>query len=185
MNRREALAATAALMGTAIIGSQFFLSGCTSKKKVIKEFNPEMLSLLDQIAETILPVTPSSPGAGACKIGDFMSVIVSDCYSPEDQKIFFDGISILQQTAETQHGDIFERLDDQQRRNLLVAFDKEALNQTQQKEQPTHFFTMLHQLTLWGYFSSEPGATQALRYIPVPGRYDGCIPYNGEAAWLY
>ena len=35
-----------------------------------------------------------------------------------------------------------------------------------------------------GYFTSEPGATKALRYVAVPGRYEGCIPYKkGDKAW--
>jgi len=43
---------------------------------------------------------------------------------------------------------------------------------------------MMKELTIWGYFSSEPGATKALRYIAVPGHYDGCIPYKkGDKAW--
>jgi len=49
---------------------------------------------------------------------------------------------------------------------------------------PAHYFTMMKQLTLLGYFTSKPGATEALRYVPVPGRYEGCIPYTkGEKAW--
>ena len=47
-----------------------------------------------------------------------------------------------------------------------------------------HYFGMMKQLTLWGYFTSKPGATQALRYVAVPGRYEGCIPYKkGDKAW--
>jgi hypothetical protein len=43
---------------------------------------------------------------------------------------------------------------------------------------------MIKELTLWGYFSSEPGATIALRYSAVPGRYEGCVPYTaGDKAW--
>jgi hypothetical protein len=39
-------------------------------------------------------------------------------------------------------------------------------------------------LTLLGFFTSKPGATEALRYVPVPGKYEGCIPYSkGEKAW--
>jgi hypothetical protein len=42
----------------------------------------------------------------------------------------------------------------------------------------------MKELTLLGYFTSEPGATKALRYVAVPGRYDGCIPYKkGDKAW--
>ncbi|QJB37255.1 gluconate 2-dehydrogenase subunit 3 family protein [Chitinophaga oryzae] len=49
---------------------------------------------------------------------------------------------------------------------------------------PPHYFTMIRQLTLWGYFSSEVGMTKALRYIDTPGRYDGAYPYKkGDKAW--
>jgi len=37
---------------------------------------------------------------------------------------------------------------------------------------------------LLGYFTSEAGCTKALRYIPVPGKYVGCISYRkGDKAW--
>jgi hypothetical protein len=42
----------------------------------------------------------------------------------------------------------------------------------------------MKELTLLGYFTSEVGATKALRYVPIPGRFDGCIPYKkGDKAW--
>ena len=32
--------------------------------------------------------------------------------------------------------------------------------------------------------SSKEGATQALRYLPIPGKYDGSYPYKkGDKAW--
>jgi hypothetical protein len=43
---------------------------------------------------------------------------------------------------------------------------------------------MMKQLTLFGYFTSKEGATQALRYKAVPGKYEGCIDYKkGDKAW--
>ena len=98
MNRREALTATAALMGSAIIGSQAFLSGCSRSETKVEGFSDDVLALLDEIGETILPATASSPGAKASKIGEFMKIIVTDCYSPAEQKTFFEGISVIQET---------------------------------------------------------------------------------------
>ena len=46
-----------------------------------------------------------------------------------------------------------------------------------------HFFTLLKSTILFGYFTSEIGATQALRYVPIPGHQTGELPYNGERAW--
>ena len=47
-----------------------------------------------------------------------------------------------------------------------------------------HYFSLMKQLTLLGFFTSEVGATKALRYVPVPGRYEGCVPYKkGDKAF--
>ena len=40
------------------------------------------------------------------------------------------------------------------------------------------FWRTMKELTLVGYYTSEPGATEELRYEQVPGRYEGCIPFS-------
>jgi hypothetical protein len=145
-----------------------------------------VLAFLDEIGETILPATTSSPGAKASKIGEFMKVIVTDCYSPAEQKTFFEGISTIQLTVEKKYDTPFIKLTDRQKSETMLFFDQEAKKFSNEKEDQAHFFTMLNQLTVWGFFSSEPGATQALRYVPIPDRYEGCIPYKeGDGAWVY
>lgn len=186
MNRREALSATAALLGSTIIGSQAFLSGCSGSETKINEFSDDILMLLDEVGETILPATASSPGAKASRIGEFMKVIVTDCYSPEEQKTFFDGVSTIRKTANKKYNTSFTKLTADQKNEVLLFFDDESKKTNNGGADHDHFFTMLNQLTVWGFFSSEPGATQALRYVPIPGRYEGCVPYKkGDGAWVY
>ena len=49
---------------------------------------------------------------------------------------------------------------------------------------PAHYFRMMKELALLGYFTSEIGCTQAQRYIESPGRFDPCTEYRaGEKAW--
>ena len=49
---------------------------------------------------------------------------------------------------------------------------------------PAHYFRLMKELTLLGYFTSEIGCTQAQRYRERPGRFDACVPYTpGESAW--
>ena len=49
---------------------------------------------------------------------------------------------------------------------------------------PTHYFRMVKELALLGYFTSEVGYTQAMRYVESPGRFDPCVPYTpGERSW--
>jgi hypothetical protein len=52
------------------------------------------------------------------------------------------------------------------------------------QDKPAHYFRMMKELALLGYFTSEIGATKALRYVESPGRYDPCVPYKpGEPSW--
>jgi len=107
-----------------------------------------------------------------------MGVIVTDCYDAKDQKVFKDGLAALASK--------FSAANAEAQQKMIVDLDAEAkkYQETKTSEQPSHYFTMIKQLTLWGYFSSEIGATQALRYVAIPGKYEGCVPYKkGDKAW--
>jgi hypothetical protein len=76
----------------------------------------------------------------------------------------------------------FRELVPSEKKDLLSGLDRDAPDI--EGEEIPHYFSMMKQLTIWGYFTSEPGATRALRYNPVPGRYLACIPYKvGDKAW--
>ena len=189
MNRRDALSRVALLMGGTVIGANIFLEGCKpADKKAMTglDFQPEDIAYLDEIADTILPTTASSPGAKAAAVGTFMTVMVKDCYEEKDQKIFTEGMQKLQDACKKKHGTYFMESTPQQRHDLLVELDKEQKEQSKnkKKEDPQHYFRMMKELTLLGYFTSEIGATKALRYVESPGRFEGCIPYKkGDKAW--
>lgn len=211
MDRREALQRVALIMGGAVIGAEAFLSGCKTTPAKEGLFSASDVALLDEVGDTILPTT-SSPGAKAAQIGEFMKTMVTDCYTEDDQKIFTDGLTKLQDAAKKKYNKSFMELSPEQRTEFLIELDKEAKEKSKEigaraakltdeqrhqialdknlgtfKRDPQddpHYFTMIKQLTLTGYFTSKPGATQALRYIAVPGKYEGCIPYNkGDKAW--
>ncbi|TGE08515.1 gluconate 2-dehydrogenase subunit 3 family protein [Hymenobacter fodinae] len=198
MNRRDALARVAILMGGAVIGGDYFLTSCSSpseekeKKgaaKTTKEEKPflkqDQVAYLNEVGETILPTT-ATPGAKAADVGSFMAVMVRDCYKPEDQKIFLKGLDDLEQASKKKNGKGFLESDTAQRTALLRALDEEQKNYAKTKtlEAPNHYFRMIKELTMLGYFTSEVGSTKALRYLPVPGKYEGCVPYKkGDRAW--
>jgi hypothetical protein len=190
MNRREAISRTALLFGGTIIGAEAFLSGCGPKKSeaVLSglDFSPTNVAFLDEVGETILPTTASSPGAKAAQIGEFMKVIVTDCYEEGDQKVFMEGFAKINEAADTKFGMEFMDLSAENKLTLLNEIDKEAKTYSDAKKEgdPNHYFSLMKQLTLWGYFTSEVGSTKALRYLPVPGKYEGCIPYQkGDKLW--
>lgn len=185
MNRREAISSVALLLGGTILGAEAFLSGCKTKTDAGLSFTATDISFLDEVAETILPAT-GTPGAKAAKVGEFMTVMVRDCYEEKDQKIFMDGMKKLDEACKAKNSKSFMEATAAQRHDLLVALDAEQKEYQKNKkpEDPTHYFRMMKELTLSGYFTSEVGATKALRYVAVPGKYEGCIPYNkGDKAW--
>ena len=183
MDRRKALFLTAGVFGSALIGSELFLSGCTRKKELNLLLTEADIHFLDEVGEVILPETERSPGARAAGIGQFMKVIVTDCYDEKEQRIFTEGIDQINQLSKSTYGAGYLELDASQKHELLVKLDNEA-RQGPDTNDP-HFFRMMKELTLWGYFTSEPGATQALRYLPISGEYKGCVPYKtGDKAWF-
>lgn len=189
MNRRDALSRVALLLGSTVIGAEFFLSGCTNGDKKVGQsvdFTADDIAYLDEVAETIIPTT-DTPGAKAAKVGTFMTVMVKDCYDEKNQKVFLEGMNKLNEASKKKFGgNGFLKATPEQRKELLNELDKEQKEyaKNKKKEDDPHYFTQMKQLTLLGYFTSEPGATQALRYVPVPGRYDACIPYKkGDKAW--
>ena len=185
MNRREAIAAVGWLMGGTLISAELLVS-CTTKSKDVSDlFKPEQITFLNEVGDTILPTT-NTPGAKAANVGEFIAVMVRDCYTPADQKIFLEGINQLNKASDDKFNKEFMQLDPKQRTVLLTELDKEQKEhqRTKGRDEPNHYFRMMKELTLLGYFSSEVGATKALRYDPVPGRYDGCMPYKkGDRAW--
>jgi hypothetical protein len=189
MNRREALSSVALLLGGTIIGAEAFLSGCTNADKNVGaaglDFSQDDIAFLDEVGETIIPTT-STPGAKATKIGDFMHTIVRDCYDSKEQQMFVDGMKKLEEECKKKYGKGFLGCTPEQRHDLLVELDKEQKDYMAKKkpEDPPHYFRAMKELTIWGYFTSEIGATKALRYVAVPGKYEGCIPYKkGDKAW--
>jgi hypothetical protein len=205
MDRRELLKMVAVLTGTAVIGGEFFLSGCTSAdQKSTLGFTTKRIGLLDEIGETILPQT-ATPGAKAAQVGEFMKMYVSDCYSPAAQDAFNKGIDTFEQECKKDNGKSFMDCSPEQRKALLSRLDTESrvynskLDESEKPAResaqkldkmydyvaaPRHYYTMLKQMTLVGFFTSKVGATQALRNVPVPGRYDGNMPYKkGDKAF--
>ena len=199
MNRRDALARVALLMGGTLIGADYLLTGCgpsTSGKDTAKDgtkalgsdfkpLDPKQIAYLDEVGDTILPPT-KSPGAKAAQVGSFMAVMVRDCYDPADQKIFMEGFDKLEAASQKQNGKGFLESTPEQRMALLKAVDTEQTqySKTKKVEEPNHYFRMIKELTLLGFFTSKVGATEALRYQPVPGKYDGDVPYKkGDKAW--
>ena len=244
IDRREAIRRVTALLGgLALVGGDALLTGCKDRSSPLgkdAKFTAQDAAFLDEVADTILPDTPKSPGAKAAKVGPFMALMVTDTYSPEDAEAFRAGMRTLDETSMKDNGVGFVQATPQQRLALLQKLDREQkadsdAREARQKarddeakkkagtatgvktdtsaaiaekhlpderkenapgapdasgaaaitkEPPRHYFRMMKELALLGYFTSEIGYTKAMRYVESPGRFDPCTPYTkGEPAW--
>ncbi|CAN5418676.1 gluconate 2-dehydrogenase subunit 3 family protein [soil metagenome] len=189
LSRREAIYRVSLIMGGTISAPALsILSGCqTQVKESITEgglFTSTQENIIAEISQLIIPTT-DTPGAKEAEVPEFVQVMIADCYPEEDQKRFVSGLDQIDQEAKDTYGNSFLELDEAQQIELLTKIEMEAREKRQQDPQYTPpAILMLKELTLIGYFSSEIGATQALSYDPVPGRYNACTTMEpGQKAW--
>ena len=197
ITRREAIFRVSAMLGgAALVGQSAMLAGCAEEAAPVAPaaetddagddlFSAADIAFLDEIAETILPET-KTPGAKAAGVGPFMALMVRDCYYPEDQAIFRAGLETLDDESTAQNGKAFVDASPAERLTLLERLDREqqAHSASQAEDAPAHYFRMLKELALLGYFTSEIGYTQAMRYAETPGRYDPCASLEpGGRIW--
>ena len=163
MNRRDALK-----VGAALFASSGILAACrTGRDSSSRVLSDEDQVLAEEIADTLLPTTAGggSPGAKAAGTGAAMNLILSDCYTPADQRMFKEGLERFR----AKH---FLELSRADREMFVRSVGRQA------------WFAPVRDLALGAYFSSETGMTQALRYVRVPGKYVGCMPLAlGQPAW--
>jgi hypothetical protein len=214
LTRRDVIQRVAAMLGgAALVGGDRLLAFsfddeafARAMTQGVGAFTVADVALLDEIAETILPET-STPGAKAAKTGAFMALMVTDVYSDGAQRVFRNGLQSVDEACRSAHGTTFMQATPAQRLNVLEALDREQ-KQVMEARVPApsnrapapaafapedsaelrpiepHYFRMMKELALLGYFTSEIGCTKALRYIEAPGRFDPCAPHKpGDRSW--
>ena len=140
-------------------------------------FSANEEALIAEIANVIVPDT-DTPGAKAAGVHRFMMKVMADCLDAPDRQKLMDGITGIDQYAQTKMGKGFVDCSEADRIAVLTHFEKEY------HDSKNGAWRDLKSLVVTGYFTSEIGCTQALRYEPVPGSYDGAYPYKkGDRAW--
>ncbi len=130
-------------------------------------------SLIAEVADVIIPAT-TTPGAKEAGAQNFIIRVMRDCYLKEDQEKFFAGLNKLNEDSKSKFGKGFLDLKLDQKNEMVE--DSTVYNKD--------FFRQMKDLTITGYFTSEIGATQALAYDPIPGKFNGCVPLEkDQKAW--
>ena len=129
------------------------------------------------LVEVILPET-ETPGAAALDVHGFMDYYLHHCESEDVQAGIRRLLSALDEAAADHKA--FALLDADQQRHLVVALEAGSAPFSVAE---AVFFSTFKKLTVFGYYTSEVGANEALAYLPIPGGYDGdfTFPAIGKA----
>lgn len=187
MNRREWLKCMSALAVGAVAGPSLlavFDAHAASQKPgaAPRFFSPAQASLIAAVVDIVIPHT-DTPGALDAGVPLFIDQMFHDVYTKADQQRYLTAMATFDQAA----GKPFLQLDETQRKKWVNKLHNEAISAPLHTVLPpvADFVLMTKKLTMLGFFMSEPGCTQVLQYVAVPGGFKADIPLseagNGRA----
>lgn len=145
--------------------------------------------LLAALVDTIIPQT-DTPGAREAGVHDFVMTMVTDCIDIRSQNKFVDGLKDLQSYCIAEYDKPYQDCTESVQIEVMTHFESEGkpfkgiVGKAEKKFLGQSFFTTLKQYTSIGYCTSQMGATQALAYVPIPGKLIGCIDLEkGQKSW--
>lgn len=190
LTRRDVLQRASLILGYAVTGSSAaaVLSGCQIDSSL--NWSPRLLTAQQLItvrsmADQLLPAT-STPSASDVLVERFIDQVLRDFTPVADQQTFLTGLTAFETTCQTRFGRSFTALSTEERDEIFVRYEKESPGlapnvwggQLTDEVEPPSFYRMFKQMTLTGYFASEPVGEQLLAYDPIPGPFEGCIPLS-------
>jgi hypothetical protein len=190
MTRRQVLKQLAVLLGGAVSNPVVAAVMSDSRRDSSSDaWQPRTLSgeqdrLVTAVAEVILPAT-DTPGAAVAGVNQFIDLVLTEWLGDEDRDRFLTGLADLEVSCRAQFDRSFLDLTSEEWMAVLVPLDREAVEarvkaakagSVKITDQP--FFGMMKEMTLVGYYTSEIGMTQELRYEEYPGSWKGCIPFD-------
>jgi hypothetical protein len=214
ITRREAiLRVTVMLGGATLVGGTALLTGCREENTDVP-FTAEEIAFLDEVAETILPQTSTPGAKAAKTGAFMALIVTDSYNKGDRKTFRQGMRKLDKATRKAHDVPFMEATTQQRLSVLEVLdreqkIQGDALRETHRKraeafltedaapgadvtrapavattDPPAHYFRMMKELALLGYFTSEIGCTQAQRYVETPGRFDPCVPYTpGDKAW--
>ena len=189
-SRRHFLKDFTTMLGAVAVGSlvtgnaiSVAMAYVPSNDKILNDgkiFNKNQLILLKQICSIVIPKTDTL-GAAEVDTHGFIDNQLYHCHTKEDQNTVLALLTLIDSCAKKQGSNSFIKLTSKQQFQLLTELDlgEHSFDQIQRAD-----FKLLKQYICFGYYTSEVGATQELRYETVPGGFKGSIPYKkSDPTW--
>lgn len=149
-------------------------------------FDQDQMNLVADLSDMIIPTT-DTPGAKEAKVPECIDIILGDCYEPEELAQYTQGLTDFNSKFEEENNTSWKEASPEIRLAFLKKIDEETFPNDPSKpfkraelENPLFFWALTKYLTVFSFFTSEPGATQTLNYLKIPQEYDPCLEMTDE-----
>lgn len=138
-------------------------------------FNKQQNSLMSAVVDIIIPRS-DTPGAVDAGVPRFIDLMFRDVYTEEEQHNYVRALAAFEEKS----GRPFLQLGAAQRKALVTRLQQEALANSKDLDpiSAPAFVLTTKKLAMLGFFMSQPGCTQVLQYVAVPGAYHADIPLS-------
>jgi len=143
-----------------------------------KALTPAQFQTLEALVEMIIPADDRSPGAKQARVADYIDLLLSES-EPEQRLRWIGGVAALDAEASARFKTPFVKLGAAQSDAILHDISRNELAPQSALEE---FFVMAKQATIRGYYTSELGIHQELRYKgnKFLREFVGCETENGK-----
>lgn len=174
MKRRTIIKSSAVVLGYGLSAGTIasLISGCKAETGDGWQgdvLNKKQADILADVTERIIPRT-DTPGANDALVHRTIDQFMRDNVSEEDAGAFANGLMRFDEVARDVHGKRFTSLTDEQQDEVLNAVADEGGDE--------NIFEAVKALTIPAFFTSEIGAKEVLKFDPIPGGWQACIPLS-------
>jgi hypothetical protein len=170
-------AATSHLLGgNGISVAMAYTPNPKSAKTVGKVFSQAQMSQLENICAVVIPKT-DTPGAAEVDTHGFLDNQMFHCHTKGQQQQAQSILIKIDRMASKEFSQPFIACDKQQQYDLLTSLEKIQNGFNSEDKQN---WKLIKGLIIFGYYTSEVGASQELNYLAVPGGFTGSVPYDKD-----
>lgn len=170
-----AATATALVAGNSISSALAYQPRQNSEDSNGVILTQRQMQILSDVCSVVIPRT-DTPSAADLDCHGFIDHQISQCHSLAEQQSVRRCLNDINLHSLSQFEHEFTQLTSEQQTKILVDVEQmQGFTQAQKED-----FKFVKGLLVFGYFTSEVGATQVLAYQAVPGGYKASVPITPE-----
>ena len=178
--RRSAIKKLATLCGLALsanslsLMAESFSSPRDISRRKKRLLNQQQLVLVSELSELIIPTT-DTPGAIGADVHNFIGYQTAYCFNKDEQQQLVLFLEKISTSAKKAYKKDFLACEKHQQIELLTHMEQAQGEFTAEDRE---HFKQFKALVVFGYYTSEVGASKELAYLAIPGGYKGSVKFS-------